>query len=76
METIKKILNRPKHAVGEALDGLAALTPRTVQRLPGFPVLVKRNLPAGRVGILIGGGSVNLKNTSDFLPAENVGVFF
>ena len=56
MEAIKKILNQPEHAVGEALDGLAALTPRTVQRLPGFPVLVKRNLPAGRVGILIGGG--------------------
>lgn len=57
MSNVKKILNDPGDAVAEALAGLAALTPRTVKQLPDLPVLVKREIPSGKVGLLVGGGS-------------------
>ncbi len=54
---IKKVLNDPKQAVAEMLEGLVASYHGKVKKLDGVQAFAKTELPAGKVGLLIGGGS-------------------
>ena len=53
----KKIINDPKDVVAELLDGLVQAYHGKIKKLEGVNALVKTDLPAGKVGLLIGGGS-------------------
>ena len=53
----KKIINDPKDVVAELLDGLVKAYHGKIKKLEGVNALVKADLPAGKVGLLIGGGS-------------------
>ena len=53
----KKILNDPRNVVDEMLDGLALAYDGTVERLLGKDVLIRTDLRAQKVALLIGGGS-------------------
>jgi dihydroxyacetone kinase-like protein len=53
----KKIINDPKNVVAELLDGLVKAYHGKIKKLEGVNALVKTELPAGKVGLLIGGGS-------------------
>lgn len=57
MAKIKKIINDPKNVVAELLDGLVQAYHGKIKKLEGVNALVKTNLPEGKVGLLIGGGS-------------------
>ncbi|NIM95361.1 MAG: dihydroxyacetone kinase [Anaerolineales bacterium] len=57
MNKAKKILNDPKDAVNETLDGLIEAYHGNVKRIGETSALVKTNLSQGKVGLLIGGGS-------------------
>jgi dihydroxyacetone kinase-like protein len=57
MAKSKKIINDPKNVVAELLDGLVLAYHGKIKKLEGVNALVKTNLPAGKVGLLIGGGS-------------------
>jgi dihydroxyacetone kinase-like protein len=57
MRNPKKILNDPKHVVPEMLEGLIAAYNGTVRQLEGYNALIRTHIPAGKVGLLIGGGS-------------------
>lgn len=57
MKKAKKILNDPRHVVPELLDGLVKAYGGKVRKLEGLNALVKSDLPRGKVGLLIGGGS-------------------
>jgi dihydroxyacetone kinase-like protein len=53
----KKFLNDPRQIVSELLDGLVLAYGGEVSRLGGKNVIVRRNIPTGKVGLLVGGGS-------------------
>ena len=53
----KKIMNDPKNVVEELLEGLVEAYHGKVEKLEDVNVLVRADLPAGKVGLLIGGGS-------------------
>ncbi len=53
----KKILNDPRHAVPELLEGLVAASHGRLQAVDGVTAVVRSSLPSDRVGLLIGGGS-------------------
>ena len=53
----KKIMNDAKNVVEELLEGLVEAYHGKVEKLPDVNVLVRTDLPAGKVGLLIGGGS-------------------
>ena len=53
----KKIMNDPKKVVEELLEGLVEAYHGKVEKLEEVNVLVRTDLPAGKVGLLIGGGS-------------------
>jgi len=53
----KKIINDPKDAVAELLEGLVEAYHGEVKKLEGVTALVKSSLPKGKVGLLVGGGS-------------------
>lgn len=57
MKTAKKIINDPRNVVPELLEGLVEAYHGRVRKLAGVTALVKSNLPQGKVGLLIGGGS-------------------
>lgn len=57
MSKPKKIINDPKDVVAELLDGLVQAYHGKIKKLEGVQALVKTNLPANKVGLLIGGGS-------------------
>ena len=57
MSKPKKIINDPKDVVAELLDGLVQAYHGKIKKLEGVQALVKTNLPADKVGLLIGGGS-------------------
>lgn len=57
MSKSKKILNDPQDAVAELLEGLVKAYHGEVKLLPGVAAVVKTDLPAGKVGLLVGGGS-------------------
>jgi dihydroxyacetone kinase-like protein len=53
----KKIINDPRNVVTELLEGLVWAYHGRVRKLEGVNALVKTELPPGKVGLLIGGGS-------------------
>ncbi len=53
----KKIINDPKDVVPELLEGLVLACHGRIKQLEGVNALVRTNLPEGKVGLLIGGGS-------------------
>ena len=57
MKKVKKIVNDPRDVVSELLDGLIDACHGRVKKLEGVTALVKTDLPEGKVGLLIGGGS-------------------
>jgi len=57
MKKIKKVVNDPKNVVMELLEGLVEAYHGKIKKLPGVNALVKTQLPRGKVGLLIGGGS-------------------
>jgi len=55
---MKKLINDPMAVADELVEGFAALHARDVRQVAGARVLVRRSMPvAGRVGVVIGGGS-------------------
>jgi len=54
---MKKILNDPRHAVSEMIDGLVLASDGRTRRLDGLDAIVKTEIPDGKVALLIGGGS-------------------
>lgn len=54
---MKKIVNDPRDVVLEMLDGSVEANHGRVRKLEDVAALVKTELPAGKVGLLIGGGS-------------------
>jgi phosphoenolpyruvate---glycerone phosphotransferase subunit DhaK len=57
MKAVKKIINDPRAVVGELLQGLLEMYDGEVVKLPVFNALAKVQVPEGKVGLLIGGGS-------------------
>jgi len=53
----KKILNDPRQAVTQMIDGLVLASDGRTRRLPGLDAIVRTDLPADKVALLIGGGS-------------------
>ncbi len=54
---MKKLINDPRDVVGEMIDGLVAAYGGRVRRLDGVNAIVKTEIPAGKVALLVGGGS-------------------
>ncbi|AUW94308.1 dihydroxyacetone kinase subunit DhaK [Sulfobacillus thermotolerans] len=55
---MKKIMNSPDTLVAEALEGLVISFPQYLKQVPGTHVLTRATpKPAGRVGLVSGGGS-------------------
>lgn len=57
MTRAKKILNDPRRVVEEMVEGLELANDGRVFRLPDHAALVRRDIPDGKVALLIGGGS-------------------
>jgi dihydroxyacetone kinase-like protein len=57
MKHAKKIINDPKNVVQELLEGLVEASHGRIRPLGRVQALVKTDIPAGKVGLLIGGGS-------------------
>lgn len=53
----KKILNDPKDAVDEMIEGLLLANDGRVRKLDGHPALIRADIPDDKVALLIGGGS-------------------
>ena len=53
----KKILNDPKNVVGEMIDGLVLANDGRIAKVAGHDAIVRTDIPAGKVALLIGGGS-------------------
>jgi dihydroxyacetone kinase-like protein len=55
---MKKLINDPFDVVDELLEGLALANPRLVRKHPAVTAIIRKDAPvAGKVGIVIGGGS-------------------
>lgn len=54
---MKKLINDPKNVVDEMLSGLIAAHGDKLARVPGYNVIVRRELKTGKVGLVSGGGS-------------------
>lgn len=57
MANPKKILNDPKKVVAEMIDGLVLANDGRVRKLPDHAAIIRTDLPASKVALLIGGGS-------------------
>ncbi len=57
MQHVKKILNDPKNAVTELLEGVVEAYHGKIRALSSVQALTKAQLPPGKVALLIGGGS-------------------
>lgn len=57
MNKAKKFMNNPRDVVPEMLEGLVAASGRTLRKLDQHHAVVRSSIPAGKVGLLIGGGS-------------------
>lgn len=57
MKTPKKILNDPRNATAEMMEGLALSYDGRVEKLADDGVFFLRDIPANKVALLIGGGS-------------------
>ena len=57
MKKPKKILNDPRHATAEMMEGLVLANDGRITKLPQLGALVCNAIPQGKVGLLVGGGS-------------------
>jgi dihydroxyacetone kinase-like protein len=57
MKHPKKIINDPRSAVRELLEGVVEASAGRIKPLSSVQALVKTHIPDGKVGLLIGGGS-------------------
>jgi dihydroxyacetone kinase-like protein len=57
MKKPKKILNDPRHATAEMMEGLVLANDGRIAKLPDLGALVRNGIPSGKVGLLVGGGS-------------------
>ena len=57
MRSVKKIINDPKDVVSETIEGLVEAYNGKVIKLKDVNALVKAEIPKGKIGLLIGGGS-------------------
>ena len=57
MKHAKKIINDPRNVVTELLEGLIEACHGRIRPLGHVQALVKNDIPKGKVGLLIGGGS-------------------
>ena len=57
MKKAKKILNDPRHAVAEMIEGLELANDGRVFKHPDVDALIRQGIPDGKVALLIGGGS-------------------
>ncbi len=57
MKHAKKIINDPRNVVNELLEGLIEACHGRIRPLGHVQALVKTDIPKGKVGLLIGGGS-------------------
>ena len=57
MKTPKKILNEPRQATAEMMEGLILANDGRVVRVEGTGALFRTAIPDGKVALLIGGGS-------------------
>jgi phosphoenolpyruvate---glycerone phosphotransferase subunit DhaK len=57
MNKAKKILNDPQRVVEEMVEGLELANDGRVYCLPDHAALIRRDIPDGKVALLIGGGS-------------------
>jgi dihydroxyacetone kinase-like protein len=55
--TTKKIINDPEQLVPEIMEGLVLASHGTLKAVDGVHALMRTELPANKVGLLIGGGS-------------------
>lgn len=56
---MKKLINRPENVVDELIEGFVLANEHVVTKLPGVPVVVRKDAPVdGKVGIVVGGRSV------------------
>lgn len=53
----KKIVNDPTQVVPELIEGLVAASHGKLRKIDGVNAVVKANMPTGKVGLLVGGGS-------------------
>ena len=53
----KKVLNDPRNVVPEMMEGLVLAYGGKVRQMEGVNALIKTEIPDGKVGLLIGGGS-------------------
>jgi dihydroxyacetone kinase-like protein len=67
MSKTKKIINDPKHVVSDAIEGIIAASHGRLTKLEGLNSVVKKSLPKGKVGIVIGGGSEHEPVSAGFL---------
>jgi dihydroxyacetone kinase-like protein len=55
---MKKILNDPKKAAEESMDGIVLSQSQILRRIPGRRIVVRKSPPViGKVGLICGGGS-------------------
>lgn len=55
---MKKILNDPRKAAEEAMDGIVLSQPQILVRIPGRRIVTRKSCPViGKVGLICGGGS-------------------
>lgn len=57
MKKPKKILNDPRNATAEMIEGLVLANDGRITKLPGLGALVARDIADGKVALLVGGGS-------------------
>ena len=57
MKKPKKLLNDPRNATAEMMEGLVLANDGRITKLPDLGALVRNNIPSGKVGLLVGGGS-------------------
>ena len=54
---MKKLINDPRDVVTEMIEGLVAAYGGRVRRLESVNAIVRTEIPQGKVGLLVGGGS-------------------
>lgn len=57
MPKVKKVINEPENIVDEVLDGLVLASHGALTRESGSRVVARRDIPDGKVALVVGGGS-------------------
>lgn len=57
MKTPKKLLNDPRHATAEMMEGLVLAHDGRIGKVEGHGALYLKDIPEGKVALLVGGGS-------------------